>query len=1153
MLEGNLDNAPVWSGAFAGTSRFRNPLQRAGSSTDSVDENAWWIVVDGGGLPVARLWRPGTGGDDLPPAPWLPGRYCTVSVRSASDGAVLGGAIVAPTRSAEASDGDRIFSGIPPWRPWLPPTVTSAQGNARIRVPAHADVTVRVRAIGYAAGRAVCEAPRSGGGPPPVARVHLEREGAASEFVLVSESGAPVVGALVRDRDGWPLGLTAEQGRIHLSADARGWWVEERTGPIHAAVRSNTAAATLSLRPVPGARRTPVAFRTQVAATARHAAAGSSFELPVVRYWVNTANHPSFDLHNEQAFIQQATSVGALELNMLASGQAWFAAPGFAYDSCSSEHAGRRGCPSLVPALRISAQLVDEAGNPVQDAEIELSSGGARPHAPVLRQFLRTRSDGGFKSDRFPPSSGLFDLVAVSIDHPAFLPIRSPAIDNYCNDARECLIEMKYGAVVSGAVFDRSSGEAVSDAEVGLGPFSENGTVGILGELSGLRVSGVHATRTDRAGSFALRVPPGNFDLALGAPSHAFRIVRGIQVGKEGLDLGAVFLDEAVEFLGLVVDTESRPVAGAEVTAAVARTPDAFGKAAVGNFGDALTLRTSPDGSFRIPGLSSTMRVDLNVSANGYATRRLEGVALPSVEPDTPFTVRLAPGSVLAGRVTRNGEPTAGTFELSGSSQRHAADVLTGDRSFVAAGLIPEDGKFRIPGLNPDRYRLLVQTARGDKRLAVRVAEREDEWVDVDVGTGSGQIVGHVRERRFGLPGIEVRLGDMGRSVTDAAGRFFFSDVPLGAFVLEAGPAGSEPQRKHVRVGRGKNRVNFDFGRYRVSGHVVVDAGAGAPTGAALTFSSPVALRNGALTRATTTVTLGRDGRFDAELQRGRHNVTLDLADARLEAAEGFVVRGDSARAVIRVRGAATGRIVGRVLGLAQSEVETLRIEAVDGDFTRHEADLDANGSFVVERLHPGTWTVVGTVGASNRRATDRVEVGGGDVHADLTFERGYDLTGVVLLDGNPLGGAQVLVMRGDDPRSARRQFTRHDGSFAFRDLEAGRYTAAVATASESLHIPGDEWTEIRLLGGRVLGAVVTPQTAMPVVGASVGLWPAAASRDQAEALGLTWTSWTDEEGRFDFGRVPAGNWMLAVEGPGRAPRRFQLQPEGQVELVIHQ
>ncbi len=1153
MLDGNVENAPLWSSAFAGTGRFRVPLERlrqGGSSPGGAGDEAWWIVVDGGGLPVARLWRRGIGGDDLPPAPRLAGRSCTISVRSREDGAPIGGALVVATAPA-LEDGDRFVSGVEPWRPWMPPVVTSPQGAARIQAPADADITVRVRAAGYRAARAVCEAPGPGGSPMPAANVVLERDGAPSDIAFVSDGGAPLAGALVRDRDGWAVGLTDEQGRVRLPNDPRGWWLEERSGRIHDAEPPDGAAEAKPSGPGPGSRLIAVASRTEVTSTAGNAATGSRPELPAYSYWVHAAHRPAFGFHNERSFIQRAAATGAFEFNMLPGDRAWFAAPGFAYDSCSSEEIGSPACPYPRPAVRIRGHVLDETGAPVRDAEIELSTKSPRPRAPTLRQFLRTGSDGAFTSDRFPPSTGLFDLVAVSIRHPDFLPVLSPAIDGYCNDDRECIIEMKRGAVVSGAVFDRSSGRALADVEVGVGPISADGTVGVLGDLSGLRRSGIRATRTNRTGRFALRTPPGRFDLALRTETYAFRIVRGIQVEEDGLELGAIFLEPASVFVGRVVDDESRPIAGARVNAAVTRTPDAFGQATVGDFGDGLILETGADGSFRIPGLASTMRVDLGVAADGYASRRLEGVALPP--PTEPFTIKLRPGSVLAGRVTRNGEPTAGTFELSGSSQRHAPDVLTGDRSFVAAGVIPADGSFRIPGLRAGRYRLLVQTPRGDERLVVQIAENEEKRVDVEIGNGSGEIVGRVRERGVGMPGVEVRFGRIERVVTDANGRFSFPNVPMGSFVLEAAPAGVPSERKHVRVNRGPRRVDFDFGRYRVSGRVVAEAGLGALTGAALTFSPPPTLSTGRLSVPTTTVTLADDGRFEAELRRGRHEVDLDLAGARLRAAESFVVRGDRAGAVIRVRGAPRGRIVGRLLGLEQSELDSLRIEAVGEDFTRHEADFDATGRFVVARLDPGTWTIVAEVGASNRRTTHRVDVRGGDVHADLTFERGHDLTGVVLLDGIPLDGAQVLAMRGEVLQSARRQFTRHDGAFAFRDLEAGRYTVAVGASSESVRVPGAERTEIRLLGGRIRGVVVDPDTARPVVAASVGLWPAAANRDQAETLGLTWTSWTDASGRFDFGRVPAGEWMLQVEEGGRSPRGIRLLPGGQVELLIHE
>ena len=91
----------------------------------------------------------------------------------------------------------------------------------------------------------------------------------------------------------------------------------------------------------------------------------------------------------------------------------------------------------------------------------------------------------------------------------------------------------------------------------------------------------------------------------------------------------------------------------------------------------------------------------------------------------------------------------------------------------------------------------------------------------------------------------------------------------------------------------------------------------------------------------------------------------------------------------------------------------------------------------------------------------------------------------------------------------------------------------------------------VHLQSGRAVG-VVLDETALPQAGTIVLLWPAQASLRQAEALGVTRQSWTDEEGRFEFDRVPSGDWSLQVAGRPNTNRKLRLAPASEVAVVVH-
>src|SRR5688572_18094243 len=83
----------------------------------------------------------------------------------------------------------------------------------------------------------------------------------------------------------------------------------------------------------------------------------------------------------------------------------------------------------------------------------------------------------------------------------------------------------------------------------------------------------------------------------------------------------------------------------------------------------------------------------------------------------------------------------------------------------------------------------------------------------------------------------------------------------------------------------------------------------------------------------------------------------------------------------------------------------------------------------------------------------------------------------------------------------------------------AGEPKAGPASASA---VEGD--------GARVSGQVLDPET-LPIIGATVSL-------HDTKNFELRQNATTDADGNFDFGKVPAGNWLLAVSAAGYEDER---------------
>lgn len=1138
-LGGAPKPAPQWSATFAGGGRFR-PFGEQGEGALESSQRDWWVVVEGDSLPVAWLWRPGTGADDLPPAPRLSGGNCTATVLSHEGGAAIPGAIVVPIQK-QSQTGDEVYSGAGRWRAWLAPVVTSSNGHAVLQVAADGEATVRVGAPGFLTAEAQCRPTAAAGGSATT--VLLRRRGATREFQLTAESGGSLADALVRDESGWPVALGDAAGRVRLDERFSGWWVETSRGEIYFGRPSEEAAfGKIDLQRVSkrleGTAAFPSGQRMQPARPQDTARMSS------VEFWLDPPERAWSDLHVDLAALRRGASGGAFDLHGLSEDRIWFTAAGLGYERCSSSELVSRSCPEMKPALPINGRVVDDRGRELANVEIELTRRRSRRGGPSLRQFLRTRVDGRFVSDRLPAPGRFLDYIAVAIRHPGFLPLES-GISDYRTQQDEYVIELQRGVIVTGSVLDRDTGLAVSGAEVALGRFSAQGTVMSLNGLSALRLGKKYAGRTDGEGRFTIRSPPGRHDLAIWTPQHAFRLVRGIEVaGVETLELGAVFLEAGLVFEGRVVDDASRPIVGAHISAIAQRTPDALGRNPMVDNGDAIRLITDREGLFSVPGLPPYVRLDVTAAAAGFLARTLRGLT-PGADP---VEIRLGPGAVLTGRLTRGGEPVAGSFELFGSANRGFRDPLTRDPGYVMSGPIASDGRFEVAHLAADRYRLLARSLDGEeKRVIVELQAGDERRLELALDSRSGRVTGRVVDRQTGLPGATVRLDRVLVTTSDATGRFAFDDVPTGTVVLEADLGNGDAVRtKAVRARGGETRVTLDFSRYVITGRALLPRRARGVGDMRLTFWSP-----GSRGDERATATADAEGHFRVRLRSGEYVVGGRIGDLRVFAPKNLRVTGDAADVNLRLRLVPAGRIVGRVHGLAEDEVATLRVEAVNRELTSRAAAVSADSTFSIDRLAEGEWTVVGVVGSSSRRATRGVEVQAGEAWVDLIFESAHAVSGIVRLDGVPWPDAQVLVMPEGRREETRRQFTGHDGSFVFRDVESGNHIVAAGAEVRPLRVEADEWVELQLVSGKVQGLVLGSKTGLPETGATVALWPAAATRSQSDAIGSTRTSWTNAEGHFVFESVPSGEWVLEASGRPATRQRLSVEPGRDVVVAV--
>ena len=398
------------------------------------------------------------------------------------------------------------------------------------------------------------------------------------------------------------------------------------------------------------------------------------------------------------------------------------------------------------------------------------------------------------------------------------------------------------------------------------------------------------------------------------------------------------------------------------------------------------------------------------------------------------------------------------------------------------------------------------------------------------------------------VPGAQVSVAEAGENRmmasfgsslsarTDGDGRYALDGVPPGSRTVEARAEGYRRAARDLDVAPGANAVDFELERgFDVSGRVV-DEGGQPITSVNLTL---VAGRNFMdAPRATS----GPDGAFRFNgVSEGTFRILARKAGYTSLGPDATVSVSGASVGGLEVKLSAGGSIAGRLSGLELRDLARVRVWA---NWEGHLGQVDAEGNYRIPNLEPREWRVTAEVPDTPLHAEGRVtlEPGMAEARLDLQFGGGHTLTGIVLLNGRPLAGAGLNLIRtgGDGYRQAS---TDHQGTFRFGDLTAGAYDLVVSSSQgarrkQAVEISGDREIEVELRTVRLSGRVVDAADSSPLRDVRITLEPA---EDEpvipAETI-------TDSKGEFRLPEVADGDWKLAASREGYSPAEKAVRVE---------
>ncbi len=649
------------------------------------------------------------------------------------------------------------------------------------------------------------------------------------------------------------------------------------------------------------------------------------------------------------------------------------------------------------------------------------------------------------------------------------------------------------------------------------------------------------AVEADASGQFTMWVPPGGARLHAVADGYA-----DIDIDANAPGRIAILMTPEASIEGLVVDERGAPVEGARISASWV---DVHRPA-----------RTDASGRFVVTRLVPA-RYDIEVHTDDAYGRSAGSVLVALGARADAGTIVLGPATRVSGRVMVDGAPCANARVKLVDQVREREVVLVAGPDAIVRGDGVRLGSYGVHSQCDGAY-----SPATHPRLVVGTTDLTNlQWRM----TRGGSVRGIVRTSD-GAPAERVDV-----TVRWEGGYASSSTGPDGRFEL----AGIEPGERELRATSDREAVATAtvtiVAAQTIEQDLVLDAAAeirgivvdtqGRPVGDVDVRAVGVQNKRGSNDPGDIDTT-GPDGRFVLHVRPGAFDVSADrgMADHISKVERAIVEAGDSVDVTLVVP-PQTGVIRGRVVDAANAPVPDAYVTAYISDgitsgwrwsFEDHPVLTAADGTFVIENLGAGSYTVEAT-----RRGGGETKAVGVEIGANLTLVIAAtgSIRGVVTNSDGSHPTEMHITVRDEGSFYRAERFYRTSGAFTLDDLVPGTLALAVVTdegfGSASVTLAAGEaranvtiqLERMQTLRGRLLDArsraplaevAVVPKTQRARLGSVI-------DRDDP-------TRWSGPDGRFAILAFPGPNELSVYGGlDSRIVDRVRAYCRPPISLVL--